>query len=176
MSQTARAQIIVIAALILAIAIILTILAGRAHAGQGYGDGVPCHDFEGKEYKRCAAAVISCERQFGIKPNSRSTGNSRITEEVATKMDRCIGGRFKQSAPLDSDKAWFVAERGIDWRYCFVWGAADQRIITVNGSGDDANVYIRPEAFASLRKAMKKLEKSKACREMQEKDGERTND
>jgi hypothetical protein len=65
-------------------------------------------------------------------------------------------------------KAWFVAERGADWRYCFVWGAADQRVIFVSGSGNDANVYIRPEAFASLRKAMKKLEKSKACREMQE--------
>jgi hypothetical protein len=153
------------AALILAIAFIMAVLGG-ARAGQGYGDGVPCHDFDGKEYKRCAAAVVSCERQFGIKPNSRFTENSRITEEVATKMDRCIGTRF------DSDKAWFVAERGIDWRYCFVWGAADQRIITVSGSGDDANVYIRPEAFASLRKAMKKLEKSKACREMQKKDGE----
>jgi hypothetical protein len=33
-----------------------------AHAGQGIEDGVPCHDFSGKEHDRCVKVTSHCQR------------------------------------------------------------------------------------------------------------------
>jgi hypothetical protein len=79
---------IALARITIAIALLLALMPIiGARAGQGYADGVPCHDFTGKEYDRCAAAVTYCERQFGINPDSP------VTPEDGTKMDHCIGAR-----------------------------------------------------------------------------------